>query len=986
MNKGIKYLLSACLICNMGSAVMAATPNFDLTSKKKRFKVYNIDDFKVDGGYGGTGEGRVLYTYNLGPTGLRGWIYSAMPGVVGHNDLSFWDDYTTVPPYQILVTSVGTNTPASDKFQINDVILGLKVGSAPPVSLFNSDTRVTLGNAITAAEAGNGQLCFRVNRYGVSTNIYVTIQLGLTNIAYSATAPYNCPKSALLLTNALNVINERGAVRSRLEALALMASGNRNYNSKVRAYMRGLAPADLTVTWPSWSGADGGVNPWDMGVTTMVLSEYYMKTGDSRVTNAVTQYATMIARSDTMWGTFGHGNAYVLPYHVAAGVHGYGSAYGTMTPPSLFCKLGLALAKKTGLPGIVNHPEVQPAIDRSVKFFGYYVDKGGLGYGEMEPGDMGHQWNCGRSGPAALFYGVLGNCPTQTQYFARYGIADYDSREWVHNGNGIGLCWVPLGVNMGGTHAAAIYAANTRWYFELNRRSDGSFTHECPGDSPVTATNYWDDTSYQGWLEPTAWNALFLSVPLRQLTITGKSANPENYISASAATNAIWSGQYSLLKTSYTEDQLTNHFNAYDPNVRGLAATELGTRCKTNETLKATWEPHLITMTSDSNAHMRATACKALGDSETTDAQAVNALVARLNDPQLWVRVKANEALNKLSSETLLPVLGVIATNFISHASPDPLVSINWADPCGWANGYLAKILFQKMPDDTIALGTNLMYQAVAVGLLGQPDGSLESTLNEFVKHKLTWTHVEALAPVLINCASKVSQANNMFDGAEAAVITCLGKYGVADGLAALSVLTDSGFTFDGERLNEAYQTYGTAATQLIPTLNNMKMTPLSSSANKFYAIVTSNATGPSVTNSFTRFTNVSASPSTVPLASSSVALSVSATNLSGGTLRYVWSKLSGPGVVTFIDSTNANCAASFSQAGTYVLRAGAVNSSIMNRSLFFNTTIPGGAYMDLMPMWTFNTWTNNYGITYTHVTVTVLPDGAASAWTGSTK
>jgi len=975
MMMSIRRFFAVLLFCSVSSAVMAEVANFDLTIGTNRFTVYGIDTFRIDNYYGGTGAARELYTYNLGPTGLRGWIYSGMPGVVDSNDLSFWDNYTTVPPYQILVTSVGTNTPASGRFEINDVILGVKAGSAPPVSLFSSDTRVTLGNAITAAEAGNGQLCFRIDRYGVSTNVYVTIQLGLTNIAYSATAPYNCPKSALLLNNALNVINARGAVLSRLEALALMASTNTAYNSKVQAYVRGLAPSDLVLAWPSWSGAAGGVNPWDMGVTTMVLSEYYMKTGDSLVTNAVTQYATMIAKSDTMWGTFGHGNAYVLPYHVAAGVHGYGSAYGTMTPPSLFCKLGLALAKKTGLPGIVNHPEVQPAIDRSVKFFGYYVDKGGLGYGEMEPGDMGHQWNCGRSGPAALFFGTLGNCPTQTQYFARYGIADYDSREWVHNGSGIGLCWVPLGVNMAGTNAAATYAANTRWYFELDRRCDGSFTYHCPGDSPVTATNYWDNTSYQGWLEPTAWNALFLSVPLRQLYITGKSANPENYISASAATNAIWSGQYSLLKTSYTEDQLTNHFNAYDPNVRGLAAYELGTRCKTNETLKATWEPLLITMTSDSNVHRRATACKALGDSETTSALAVNALVARLNDPQLWVRVKANEALNKLSSATLLPKLSEIATAFIAHASPDPLVSINWEDPCGWANGYLARILFQKMPDDTIALGTNLMYQAVAVGLLGQPDGSLESVLNEFVKHKLTWTHVEALAPVLITCASKVSQANNMFDGAEAAVITCLGKHGVADGLAALSVLTDSGFTFDGDRMNEAYQTYGKAASPLIPTLDSLIAAGAAGNPKELRDIVTNSTTGPSVTNSFTRFVNVSASPSTVSLEESSVALSVSATNLSGGALRYVWSKASGPGVVTFSDSTNANCTASFSKPGTYVLRAGAVNSSIMNRSLFFDTTIPGGAYVDLIPMWTLNTWTNNYGITYTNLTVTVIPD-----------
>src|SRR4051812_32938949 len=64
-------------------------------------------------------------TYNLGPTGLRGWIYT-------HPDsptATIYGRLTTTPPWQILVTAVGANTPAKGILEINDVILGASAGA-----------------------------------------------------------------------------------------------------------------------------------------------------------------------------------------------------------------------------------------------------------------------------------------------------------------------------------------------------------------------------------------------------------------------------------------------------------------------------------------------------------------------------------------------------------------------------------------------------------------------------------------------------------------------------------------------------------------------------------------------------------------------------------------------------------------------------------------------------------------------------------------
>jgi hypothetical protein len=138
------------------------------------------------------------WTYNLGPTGMRGWIYHAW-SVTAEQDAT-----TAFAPYQILVTTVAAGTPAAGVLATDDVIMGASAGTGA-VPLFTSDARKSLGWAIGAAEAGNGILKFKRWRAGVTTDVSITLPvMG----AYSDTAPYNCPKSALILTNAANSLKQ----------------------------------------------------------------------------------------------------------------------------------------------------------------------------------------------------------------------------------------------------------------------------------------------------------------------------------------------------------------------------------------------------------------------------------------------------------------------------------------------------------------------------------------------------------------------------------------------------------------------------------------------------------------------------------------------------------------------------------------------------------------------------------------------------------
>jgi hypothetical protein len=78
------------------------------------------------------------HDWNLGATGLRGWMFS--------------DKLETSDARQVRITKVEKGSPADGKLEVGDVILG--VGGKP----FSYDPRTEFGKALTAAEAADGKL------------------------------------------------------------------------------------------------------------------------------------------------------------------------------------------------------------------------------------------------------------------------------------------------------------------------------------------------------------------------------------------------------------------------------------------------------------------------------------------------------------------------------------------------------------------------------------------------------------------------------------------------------------------------------------------------------------------------------------------------------------------------------------------------------------------------------------------------------------
>ena len=299
-----------------------------------------------------------------------------------------------------------------------------------------------------------------------------------------------------------------------VNGLALLSTGRPEYLPKVRGLARKLGPKTLKLEY-------SGLGAWEAGYRNIFLCEYYLLTGDEEVKPAIREITINTARGQGMYGTFGHGFAELTP---DGKIHGSIPPYGPVNAAGLAANLGIVMGKKCG----IDDPEVDAAIERASKFFGYYVDKGAIPYGEHEP--WPYHENNGKNSLTAVFFAVQGDRTRETQFFAKMCTAAYKNREYGHTGQGFSYLWSTLGANTGGPEATAAFVKECSWHLDLSRRCDGSFNYDGDeqygGGKPEDDT-YYGKTSYCG-LSPTACYVLAYSLPLKKLFITGRDANPKN--------------------------------------------------------------------------------------------------------------------------------------------------------------------------------------------------------------------------------------------------------------------------------------------------------------------------------------------------------------------------------------------------------------------------------------------------------------------------
>ena len=734
-------------------------------------------------------------TYNLGATGLRGWIYTK-PATY----LDSLQGRTTAASRQIMVTHVGAKSPADGVMKVDDVILG--AGG----KLFGDDARKSIAYAIQEAEkqANGGILKLNIWRAGKTEQVQLKLRVMGT---YSDTAPYKCPKSQRIFDEACKVLEKEPLENSwcgMVNGLALMATGNPEYMPRVRDFAHKVGPTTLKLELKD------GMVIWDWGYRNLFLCEYYLLTGDKEVRHAINEYTVTLAKGQGMYGTFGHG---ISRLTADGKLHGSIPPYGPVNMAGLPANLSIIMGSKCG----VRDPEVAPAIERASKFFGYFVDKGAIPYGEHEP--WPYHENNGKNSISALLFGIQGNRVREAQFFAKMATAGYRSRECGHTGQGFSYLWGALGANVGGPAAAAAFFKEASWHLDLVRRCDGSFTYdggEQYGPGSTDDNTYYGKSSYDG-LSPTASYVLTYSLPLKKLVITGRDANPANLLSKEEVVDAVASGRFDTDRKEMTPKQLVAAFSDWSPIVRGWAAEELARRPEAKAMV-----PQLIAMAAGKDAHICQGACEALGYIKSAEAMPV--LIRQLSNNDRWARYKAAKAIRNMGGEAR-PALPAILKAVADTA--EPLKPIAWADPVQISNGQLAAALFQGPLADALRQADPKLLYAAVRAVAGNPDGMARATLRGFFENRLTLADMEALAPDILTAVNTPCPADTMFGNEiRMGAFRALTKYHYKEGIEAgvIFAKTQGGHGSEsrtGEIMKEI-MSYGKAAREAVPGLKEL--------------------------------------------------------------------------------------------------------------------------------------------------------------------
>lgn len=675
------------------------------------------------------------HDWNLGATGLRGWIYS--------------DKLVTTDARQILVTQVDKGSPADGTFEVGDVILG--VGGKP----FSYDPRTEFGKALTVAESEAGRGLLPLTRWRTGTTEEVTLKLPVLG-TYSDTSPYDCPKSRAILElgceSLAKSIGQDGyrpnPITRSLNALALLASGDERY----------LPIVKKEAEWASNYSADS-MATWWYGYVIMLLAEYQIATGDNSFSNGLRRLTLEAANGQSMVGSWGH--KFAGPDDRLVG-------YGMMNAPGLPLTTSLVIARAAG----VDDPVVDLAIERSAKLLRFYKGKGSIPYGDHAPWTQTHDDN-GKNGMASALFSLMDEPKTAT-FFARMSLASHGAeRDTGHTGNFWNMTWALPGVAQSGPHATGAWMKEFgSWYFDLARRWDGSFTHQGPPAMSHDKTKGWDCSGAY---------LLAYARPLKNIWLTGKRSSPVPQLDPEEAMQLVRDGRGWSNKdrnSAYDElsgDMLLEALASWSPIVRGRAAAALTRR-------KDPPVDALISMLDAPTLEANYGACLALGMLREKAAEAVPILRAKLKHDDLWLRIQAAEALGNLGEPGMAAL-----PDLLEMIAGEPAED----DPRNMEQRYLSTVVFGRMLKKSVdGVDQELLRKAIIAGLQNE-DGRSRGAVGG-IYQRLSYEEIKPLLPAIHEAVVTPAPSGIMFaDGVRLAGLDILAKYHIKEGMPLCIDLLD---------------------------------------------------------------------------------------------------------------------------------------------------------------------------------------------------
>lgn len=725
---------------------------------------------------GGAIPGEARHFWNLGATGAKGWIYS--------------DRLVTSDARQIAVTEVGKGSPAEGVLAVGDVILG--VGGKP----FSFDPRTEFGVGLTVAEseAGGGNLSITRWRGGDIEEVVVKLPVLGT---YSATAPYSCPKSKRIFEMGCEALAKRmqegdyarsqNAITRSLNALALLASGERKYQDLVRR----------EASWAAEFSSNDFQTWWNAYVI-MFLAEYHISTGDRSVVPGLRRLALEAAEGQSIVGSWGHR---------FAGDDGRLVGYGMMNAPGVPLTTSLILARKAG----VKDAAIDLAIERSARLLRFYIGKGAIPYGDHNPWTETHEDN-GKCGMTAVMFNFMEE-EKGAEFFSRMSVASHGAeRDTGHTGNFTNMLWAMPGVALSGPQATGAWIEEFgAWYFDFLRTWEFQFPHAGPPDMTTD--------SYRGW-DATGGYLLAYAMPLKNILLTGKKPSVVTQLDAEGAAELImdgrgWSNKHrNDAYDKLTPDQLLERLGSWSPTVRERSAAGLQ-RLRGDKPVEV-----LIEMLKSPDIHVRYGACAALKQLRGEAAPAIAALKEQLNHEDLWLRVVAAEALANIGPAAIsaVPVL-------LERLAVGPTAE----DPRGMEQRYLAYSLFDGrrglLAQSLDQVDRDVLYKAVRAGLQNE-DGRARGSISS-IYGRLSFEEIKVLLPAIHRAVVEPAPSGIMFaDEVRVKGLELLAKHRLAEGMQALVDYTSSQNKWASEKrtpqLMEILMSYGAHAKEVVPDLERI--------------------------------------------------------------------------------------------------------------------------------------------------------------------
>ena len=426
---------------------------------------------------------------------------------------------TKEEPTQLRVMFIFKDSPADGKLQVGDKITGAnqqpfviahkfgygvgKFGYQGPIMDF--------GNALENSQGTlAGKLVLDLLRG--DQKLQVELQLPTRYGALSATYPYDCKKSDLLLKESCEWLiktqlpdgtwNSRPHINA-FATLALLGSGDSLYLPAVKKAV--MAMGKLTG-----SDAKGGLPAWEYTLYGITLAEYFLITREPWVLAELKEIDQWLLRAqqikivapetEHIAGGFGHG-------FYTKGANGYGGMNITtaqaITAWSLMERCGMPVSKTR----LTAAHEFIAKGTNAIGYVWYADDVGGATYADM-----------GRTGASALAHHVNATgSPTFRTFANRNAVCIGNYPETFIDTHGsplLGMAWTALGAATDPASFRKLMDHN-RWAISLSQCADGSFYYQPNRD------NNPQDYTVGPRLGATAATALILCIKDKKLQITG---------------------------------------------------------------------------------------------------------------------------------------------------------------------------------------------------------------------------------------------------------------------------------------------------------------------------------------------------------------------------------------------------------------------------------------------------------------------------------